>query len=470
MQLDLATVIAHNRAELGEFAPRLRWLRSADAPAFEERRRALLRRLDPATLWAFSGTKADGRDLSPGCASCGEGTWACLFVNGVCNARCFFCPAPQVTRDPPETSGLPFPEVDDFLDYVERFGFKGVSLSGGEPLLTEERTLQFLTALRGRFGSGLYLWLYTNGLLGTPERLARLAATGLDEIRFNALASEYDLTAVRTAVGLFPRVTVEIPAPPGEAPRLVRLAEELAEAGVRHLNLHQLRATPHNARHLVDRDDVTLLHGHRIVVIESELAALEVLGEVQARGLPLAVNCCLSAFRARHQEAAGRRRAAREIAKPHEAMTPNGYLRSLAALGSPEALAPVALRLKERRLAPGQWRLEDGGQRLVFAAPLWDDVVHPELALEVAYGEAFVVPAVTYRHAFAKVPLNERRDLIVERRPALVPTLVPPDDRGRFRELLDPATPTPSTGDWTGWLGHERLRPGLTPYAETAAP
>jgi len=470
MQLDLATVIAHNRAELGELADRLRWLRAADAPAFEERRRALLLRLEPSTRWSFSGTKADGRDLSPGCTSCGEGSWACLFVNGVCNARCFFCPAPQLTRDPPETSGLPFPEIDDFLDYVEHFGFRGVSLSGGEPLLTEERTLAFLTALRARFGDRLYLWLYSNGLLGTPERLARLAAAGLDEIRFNAIASDYDLSAIRAAVGLFPRVTVEIPAPPGDVPRLVRLAEELAELGVRHLNLHQLRATPHNARHLVDRADVTLLHGHRIVVIESELAALEVLAEVQARRLPLAVNCCLSAFRARHQEAAGRRRAAPAIAKPHEAMTPNGYLRGLAVRAASATLAPIVEGLRQRRLPPGQWRLEEGGQRLVFAAALWDDVVRPGVTLEVSYGEAFVVPAVTYRHAFVKLPLNERRDLFVERRQALAPTVVPPDAREHFHALMDPTTPTPVAGDWTGWLGHERLRPGLTPYAEAAVP
>jgi pyruvate formate-lyase activating enzyme-like uncharacterized protein len=470
MQLDLATMIAHNRAELGEYADRLRWLRVADAPAFEERRRAVLARLAPDTAWAFSGTKADGRDLSPGCVTCGEGSWACLFVNGVCNARCFFCPAPQLTRDPPETSGLPFPDVTDFLDYVERFGFRGVSLSGGEPLLTEERTLEFLTALRERFGRGLYLWLYSNGLLATPERLARLAAAGLDEIRFNALASEYDLAAIRAAVGLFPRVTVEIPAPPGEAPRLVRLAEELAQIGVRHLNLHQLRATPHNARHLIERADVTLLHGHRVVVIESELAALEVLAEVQARGLPLAVNCCLSAFRARHQEAAGRHRAARDAARPHEAVTPNGYLRGLAVRGSPAALAALVPRLRERWPAPGTWRLDDGGARLVFAAPLWEDVVRPGLALEVDYGEAFVVPAVTYRHAFVKVPLNERRDVFVERRVAAARRVVPPDAWDRLRALLDPATPTPTEGEWSGWLAFERLRPGLQPYAESAAP
>jgi len=470
MEADLDTLIARNREELGEWADRLRWLRRAEAPAFEERRRGLLQRLDPATRWDFSGTKADGRDLSPGCRTCGEGTWACLFVNGVCNARCFFCPAPQLTRDPPETSGLPFPEVDDFLDYVEHFGFTGVSLSGGEPLLTEERTHAFLAGLRARFGASLYLWLYTNGLLATPERLARLAAAGLDEIRFNALATDCDLTAIRAAVGLFPRVTVEIPAPPGEAPRLVRLAEELAAAGVRHLNLHQLRATPHNAQQLAGRDGVTLLHGNRVVVIESELAALEVLAEVQARGLPLAVNCCLSAFRGRHQEAAGRRRAAPRIARPHEQVTLNGYLRALAVRGPAEALAALVPGLKARHPAPGRWRLDEGGARLAFHPDLWDDVVRPGLTVEVVYAEAAVLPAVTYRNAFAKVRLNERRELVVERRTAAEPLVIPPADWAAFRALHDPVTPTPTDRAWGGWLAHERLRPGLQPYAECAEP
>ena len=470
MEPDLDSLVARNREEFGEAFDRLGWLRLADAPAFEERRRALLDRLAPSTEWAFEGTKADGHDLSPGCRACGEGTWACLFVNGVCNARCFFCPAPQATRDPPETSGLPFPEVDDFLDYVERFGFTGVSLSGGEPLLTEERTHAFLTALRARFGARLHLWLYTNGLLATPERLARLAAAGLDEIRFNALATDGDLTAVRAAVGLFPRVTVEIPAPPGEGPRLVQLATELAAAGVRHLNLHQLRATPHNARHLVDRADVTVLHGTRAVVIQSELAALEVLAEVQARGLAIAVNCCLSAFRGRHQEAAGRRRAAPLAARPLEGVTRNGYLRSLAARGPVNALAPVAAALAARRLPQGSWRHDEGGTRLVFAAPLWDDVVRPGLQVEAAYAEAAVLPSVTYRNAFVKVPLNERRSLVVERRPAAEPFAVPPAQWASFRALLQPDAAPPTDVPWSGWLAHERLRPGLQPYAECARP
>ena len=36
--------------------------------------------------------------LSPGCQTCIEGTWACIFINGLCTRNCFFCPQDRLMK------------------------------------------------------------------------------------------------------------------------------------------------------------------------------------------------------------------------------------------------------------------------------------------------------------------------------------------------------------------------------------
>ncbi|MCJ7596234.1 MAG: radical SAM protein, partial [Desulfobacterales bacterium] len=135
------------------------------------------------------------------------GEWSCLFINSICNARCFYCPTEQPSKSEPMTNGIRFANPQDYADYIEKFNIRGVGLSGGEPLLTFDRTLQFLTKIKRRFGDTVHVWLYTNGILATREKFKRLKEAGLDEVRFDISANGYDLEKVREAVGLKETVT-----------------------------------------------------------------------------------------------------------------------------------------------------------------------------------------------------------------------------------------------------------------------
>ncbi|RPI75356.1 MAG: radical SAM protein, partial [Desulfobacteraceae bacterium] len=237
-----------NRREYGELYDQFKWAGPAAARLGMEQRAAILTAIDSRVEYRFHHTKLVYQDLSPGCRLCGDGAWSCLFINNLCNGQCFFCPAEQTSKSEPATNGIPFPNPRDYIDYIKKFNFQGASISGGEPLLTFDRTLLFVDKIKKAFGSALYLWLYSNGLVADHEKLARLRDAGLDEIRFNLIASNYDLTKIKMAVDLIPAVTIEIPAAPDHAERLQRLVPELSDLGVRFLNLHQLRCTPHNAQ------------------------------------------------------------------------------------------------------------------------------------------------------------------------------------------------------------------------------
>jgi len=274
----------------------------------------------------FKGTKPFYKQISKGCTTCGAGNWSCLFITGKCNAGCFYCPAPQQMDEAPSSQGLTFNTPLEYANYVRFFNFKGVSFSGGEPLLFFERTLDYLNAVRKTCHPDIYIWMYTNGILANKEKLQKLADAGLDEIRFDIGATNFSLDKVKLAKGIISNITIEIPAVPEEKERLIKLLPAMEKAGVTNLNLHQLRLTKHNVKHLSKRK-YTYINAEKPLVLESELAALEIIKAAQEVELGMGVNYCAFHYKNRFQKAGFRRILAQTIATPGGDLSENGYLR-----------------------------------------------------------------------------------------------------------------------------------------------
>ena len=332
IEINQLPLIESNRLEYGYQYDLLTFADSDRLATAGAERRELLQWLERHAAFGYSGTKVDCNSLSPGCRHCGEGGWSCLFVNGRCNGHCFYCPTAQDDHGPPVTNGLAFTDPDEYADYVATLGFSGVSISGGEPLLTPDLSLSFLRAVRQRCGDQVHLWLYTNGTLLTADLCEKLRDAGLDEIRFDLGAVRYHLKKLRLAIGCIPTVTVEIPAVPEDEELLKLKMVEMAAAGVKHLNLHQMRLTPYNFGPLTERG-YTFLHGEKVTLLESELCALRLVRFGLEQGIPLPVNYCSFTYKRRFQLAASRRRAALSICSPGETVTEPGFLRTLSATG-----------------------------------------------------------------------------------------------------------------------------------------
>ncbi len=322
--------VAQNRDEYGALSDRLSFIDGAEAMRLEAARRELL--ADIVRLGAtddFNGTKIDGRELSPGCRACGEGSWNCLFINGKCNARCFYCPAEQNDKGEPTTNLTTFSYPDEWAEYLLNDGFTGASVSGGEPLLTFDRTLRFIRAARLLCGDDIHLWMYTNGILIDEEKLTALRDAGLSEIRFDIGAVGYAVEKAALAARYIGRVTIEIPAVPSEEERLTALVRELAAAGVRHLNLHQLRMTPYSAERFIERG-IVLRHGPKVLAAHSEMTALRVLRETLRSGIVLPINYCSFLFKNTFQTRAARLRNAAVLGVMPEDITATGLIRDRA--------------------------------------------------------------------------------------------------------------------------------------------
>ncbi len=107
---------------------------------------------------------------------------------------------------------------------------------------------------------------------------------------------------------------------------------EMADLGVSHLNLHQLRLTPYSLPRFADRP-YTYLHGEKVTVLESELLALELMAEAAETGCQLPINYCSFVFKNRWQKVAARHRNGHFMRKGWEDLTESGLIRSLFAKG-----------------------------------------------------------------------------------------------------------------------------------------
>ncbi len=420
------------RREYGDGYGRLKWVAPGQAAAAsEEREKLLLWLKDRGAALYCGGTKPACLGLSPGCRSCIAGEWSCLFINGVCNGNCFFCPADQTEAGEPVTQTVQFSDPQDYADYVEKFRFRGVSISGGEPLLSFERTIRFISAVRNRSGKAVHLWIYTNGKPATQQKLQALKEAGVDEIRFNIYAHDGFLEKIRTAAGLIDNITVEIPAIPEQFENLKKMIADFKESGVKYLNLHQLRLTPHNFRNLAARD-YTFLHGPKVTVLESELSALKIMKYNLESGINLPINYCSFPYKNRYQKVAERKRHVPLIINSHEDPTESGLIRALHIKGHPEKIRQQTKLLQDAETGANSWKLNGTGDCLYFNRECWPYIHFHDFSLFVRYYDTAIRPSVSYRNMFREVRLNDRKKVVIERRPVCDEIGLTGDDIARF--------------------------------------
>ena len=319
----LNDLVNKNRTQYSRF-PGIKWLNQRKSYEAAQKKEQLMKHINGNLL--FRETKPFHQHISKGCQLCGQGLWSCLFITNKCNARCFYCPSQQLNDEIPATQSLQFETAESYAGYINRLGFKGVSFSGGEPLLYFERTLHFLKTIRRMCDPGIYIWMYTNGILATEEKLKQLAEAGLDEIRFDIGATGYRLDKVRLAKGIIPHVTIEIPAIPEKKAKLKQLLHELPEAGVTNLNLHQLRLTKYNAEKLLQHP-YTFIPAEQPVVLESELTALAVMAYAHQHQVATGINYCSFWFKNRYQSSGFRQRLANSLQVPESSVTQRGFIR-----------------------------------------------------------------------------------------------------------------------------------------------
>jgi len=455
-------LIAANLSEYADTVGELNWVTGAGARDAEGVRGSLIAGYGDMVTWLFSQTKPSLGPISPGCRICGNGGWSCLFINGKCNCRCFYCPTAQDEISVPTTNHLPFSRAQDYSEYVNHFGFEGVSMSGGEPLLTADKTIEYIQTVRQKCGESIHIWMYTNGTLLTEEHVRKLKDVGLNEIRFDISAKDYDVEKLRLAVGRIPTVTVEIPAIPEDKETLLRMIPILQDVGVNHLNLHQLRLTPHNSRFLKSRG-YTFLHGEKVTVLESELTALSILKEACDNRWALPINYCAFAYKNQFQRAASRKRNAAFIMKSHESVTESGLIRSITLTGPSQRIMANAETLAAQNPEKTLWQISGNKEQITIHPSLWSFLDKTDTCLSLTYSEAVLSPVLSYQNPFKEIRLDSGMKIYAEKRGRKHLNL-DSDQMPLFEQRVIVTSHEPTPGADPEFLNEEFITPGLQDY------
>lgn len=266
--------------------------------------------------------------LPVGCQLCFPGLKAVIFVTGLCDESCYYCPVSRekLGRDVFYVNEERVTSIEEAVLEVARSGARGASITGGDPLTRPHRVATLIRALKDNFGSRFHVHLYTSGRYATWGVLKELKKAGLDEIRFHPVRDTF-LDAIERSVGIGLYTGIEIPIGPGLKAWAKRVLREAELRGAAFANLNELEFVQPNARHLLARgirESKT-----RPFTAEGSLeAAIEVLEWAQ-ENLTMPVHFCPARFKDAIQTRNRLRRLSYLDARWFEQPTSRGTLQAI---------------------------------------------------------------------------------------------------------------------------------------------
>jgi pyruvate formate-lyase activating enzyme-like uncharacterized protein len=252
-----------------------------------------------------------------------------LFITGLCSTKCFYCPISdlKLNKDVIYANEWPVNGVKQLIEEIRLCSSKGVGITGGDPLVRLDRTVQYIRQLKKAFGRKFHIHLYTPLTLVSETNLGKLYRAGLDEIRFHPdLYSSSLWGRLKLASKYKWDIGVEIPLIPGREKMTRKMIDYIATIKeIKFLNLNELEISDTNANHLVERGFVPKDRISYGVKGSSELG-LKLLKYINARKFKLNVHYCTTTLKDKVQLANRIRLRAKNVAEKYDKVTGEGIL------------------------------------------------------------------------------------------------------------------------------------------------
>ncbi|TXT66146.1 MAG: 7-carboxy-7-deazaguanine synthase [Promethearchaeota archaeon] len=271
------------------------------------------------------------RGIPKGCELCLLGTKAVLFLNGLCQKpqHCaWYCPLSQKRRnkDIAYINELQITGPERIFTEIQKMDAKGLSITGGEPLLSENlhKTLKLIKLIKKRQGKSFHIHLYTNGIHFTQEIARNLYKTGLDEIRFHPPKNKWTNIALALQEGL--HAGAEVPLIPAEPyiSELKKFVMYLDKIGAPFINLNEFEYCFPNSSSL-KKKGFLLEQGTIASVKGTKDAVLRLLTEM-APSTTLKLHFCSIRAKDYFQLKERYLRRAKHVKRPFEEITEEGLL------------------------------------------------------------------------------------------------------------------------------------------------
>jgi len=182
--------------------------------------------------------------LCKGCKLCVNGLKTVLFITGLCSKKegCYYCPIADDRRgvDVIYANERAISNIDELYEEINLCGSKGVGITGGDPLMRLNRTVEYITGLKKRYGKEFHIHLYCPIGSVSLNSLSRLHEAGLDEIRFHLdLENEKEWGKINLAKRFRWKIGVEIPVIPHKKEAYNKLIKFVRDK-IHFFNLNEL--------------------------------------------------------------------------------------------------------------------------------------------------------------------------------------------------------------------------------------
>ena len=262
--------------------------------------------------------------LAKGCEHCIEGSKMVLFISGRCNTGCFYCPVSfeKKGKDVIYANEMRVSDRSEIIAEAESMDATGTGITGGDPLLCIDRTINAIRMLKEHFGKEHHIHLYTSTM--DVEKVSRLIDAGLDEIRFHPRTEDWSdmgRTPLSEIVKMDIDVGIEVPALPDHEDALSSLIAYAGSIGIKFINLNELEFSESNWD-MMDEMGYELKDETSAAILGSEQTAMRML----ERYPNIPIHFCSSAFKDGVQLRNRLIRRANHIAKEYDVVTEDGTI------------------------------------------------------------------------------------------------------------------------------------------------
>ncbi|MBU1202192.1 MAG: radical SAM protein [Nanoarchaeota archaeon] len=262
-----------------------------------------------------------------GCRMCIKGEKLVLFITGLCGQRCFYCPISEnkFGKDVVYANEWNINNKEELREEIRLTGAKGAGITGGDPLLTIDKTCQHIEFLKNNFGKNFHIHLYTPLQLVNKENLEKLYKSGLDEIRFHPdINNSEQWGRIILADKYSWDVGVEIPCIPGKEAEIIKLIEFI-KGDIKFINLNELEFSDTTIKHY-NLEGYKTRNEASYAAKDSEETAIKIINYAEEKNLPLTVYFCSAKLKDKAQMGNRIKRRAKESAKEYDKITKEGML------------------------------------------------------------------------------------------------------------------------------------------------
>lgn len=246
--------------------------------------------------------------LSQGCQHCVKGKKLVLFITGKCLRNCWYCSLSKKrkNKDIIWANERECKSIKDAIKEIRESNADSAGITGGDPLLKLNRTLNFAKAMKKNF-KNFHIHIYLPTKLITKEKIKKLSKY-IDEIRFHPsfLAEnlsekqiEKEIRKISLSKEFFKKENIgcEFPMIPNKKKEIYQFIKKASEI-VGFVNLNEFEISETNFKHITKNYKLNL-EGYTIK--DSIKVGKEIINKAKKEKLKIKIHLCTAKTKNHHQ-------------------------------------------------------------------------------------------------------------------------------------------------------------------------